>query len=242
VIVADTQSARLFSIALGSIELRREIRAAQAARGDGAIESDRHADDTVRKHVRLAAQSLEELANEVHASWILIGGEPGIAAEIEGALGAPAQERVLGRASWDIRISENDLSSAVADLVDTRAKSIRRVRAEDLVKTAPHEGALLGLGPVIRALAQAKVATLLLSESFPADTPGWACRACRAFESGPVVPTCPVCGKPEVQAIALREELGSQAMAQGADVHFVESGAVPGFDAAGGVGAYTRYP
>jgi len=242
VVVADTQSARLFSIALGSIEVRREIRAVQVVRGDGVSERDRHAEDAARKHVRLAAQALEELATEVHASWILIGGEPGIAAEIEGALGAAAQERVLGRASWDIRISESDLSSAVADMVDTREKAIRQERAEDLVKTAPHEGALLGLAPVIQALSQARVGTILLSEAFPADTPGWACRACRAFEFGPLVATCPVCGKAEVQAIALREEIGSQAMAQGADVHFVESGAVPGFDAAGGVGAYTRYP
>jgi hypothetical protein len=242
VIVADTQSARLFSIALGSIELRREMRAAQAARGDGAIESERHSEDTVRKHVRLAAQSLEELANEVHASWILIGGEPGVAAEIEGALGPALQERVLGRPSWDIRIAESDLSTAVEELVDAKERSIRRDRADELVRTAPHEGALLGLGPVIQALAEARVATLLLSESFPADAPGWACRACRAFDSGLLVAACPVCGKAEVQAIALREELGSQALAQGADVHFVESAAVPGFDAAGGVGAYTRYP
>ena len=41
---------------------------------------------------------------------------------------------------------------------------------------------------------------------------------------------------------ALREALASQAIAQGADVHFVDSRAVPDFDAKGGVGAFTRYP
>ena len=239
VIVCDAQSARLFSIALGSIEVRREIRATQAPKGE---ETGRHAEDAVKKHARVAAHALEELANEVHASWILIGGDPFVASEIHGAIGAPAQERVLGRAAWDIRISEADLSAAVAQSVDEREKAIRKERAEELVKSAPHEGAILGVGPVVQALAQARVQTLLLSEAFPADTPGWACRACRAFEFGPFVPTCPVCGKAEVQAVALREEIGSQAVAQGADVHFVESRAVPGFDAAGGVGAFTRYP
>jgi hypothetical protein len=237
VLVCDAQSARLFSIALGSIEVRREIRAEKPRE-----ESDRHADDAAKKHARLAANALEELAGEVHASWVMIGGDAGVAAEVYGALAPATQERVLCRASWDIRISEADLSAAVAEAVDAREKTIRKERAEELVRSAPHEGAILGLEGVIQALAQARVQTLLLSEAFPADTPGWACRACRAFASGPFVPTCPVCGKNEVQAVALREELGSQAVAQGADVHFVESRAVPGFDAGGGVGAFTRYP
>jgi len=241
VIVCDAHSARLFSIALGSIEVRREIKAAAAPRPDGDG-TQRHADDVARRHVRLAAHALEELANEVHASWILVGADPAIAAEIETALTPAAHDRLLGRSAWDIRITENDLSAAVADLVDAREKAIRRERAEELVRTAPHEGALLGVAPIVEALNGARVATLLLSESFPVDAPGWSCRACRSFGAGPAVQVCPVCGKAEVQVTALRETLASQAIAQGADVHFVDSRAVPEFDAKGGVGAFTRYP
>jgi hypothetical protein len=241
VIVCDAHSARLFSIALGSIEVRREIKAAAPRPGNVEV-TPRHADDLARRHVRLAAQALEELASEVHASWILIGADPAVAAEIESALTPAAHERVLGRSSWDIRITENDLALAVQDLVDAREKTIRRERAEDLVRTAPHEGVILGVAPVVEALNAARVATLLLSESFPDDAAGWSCRACRFFGAGPAVELCPVCGKPEVQVTALRETLPSQAIAQGADVHFVDSGAVPAFDAKGGVGAFTRYP
>ena len=241
VVVCDAHSARLFSIALGSIEVRREIKVAAPPRPDGDG-TQRHADDVTRRHVRLAAHALEELANEVHASWIVVGADAAIAAEIESALTPAAQERVLGRAAWDIRISENDLSTAVADLVDAREKAIRRERAEELVRTAPHEGALLGVAPIVEALNAARVATLLLSESFPDDSPGWSCRSCRSFGEGPAPELCPLCGKAEVQATALRETLASQAIAQGADVHFVESRAVPEFDAKGGVGAFTRYP
>jgi hypothetical protein len=241
VLVCDAHAARLFSIALGSIEVRREIKVAAPPRPDGDG-TQRHTDDVVRRHVRLAAHALEELANEVHASWILIGADPALAAEIEGALTPAVHERVLGRSAWDIRISENDLSNAVLDLVDGREKAIRGERAVELVRSAPHDGALLGVAPVVEALNAARVATLLLSESFPADAPGWSCRACRSFGAGPAVQVCPVCGKAEVQVTALRETLASQAIAQGADVHFVDARAVPAFDAKGGVGAFTRYP
>jgi hypothetical protein len=242
VLVCDTHSARLFSIALGAIEVRREIRAAQTPKGGDGEGTQRHADDVARRHVRLAAHALEELANEVHASWILIGADPGIAAEIDSALTPAAQERVLGRSSWDIKIAEADLSAAVAAAVDTREKAIRKERAEELVKNAPHEGAILGVGPVVEALNAARVATLLLSEAFPADAPGWSCRSCRVLGRRRRR-RLPVCGKSEVQAVALREEIGSQALAQGADVHFVESRAVLGYDIGSVVAsAFARYP
>jgi hypothetical protein len=247
VLVSDSQSARLFTIALGSIEIRREVRnpPLEHVKGMGVHDASRvqaHVDEHVQKHVRQAVKALEELVAESQATWILLGADATLGSELEAALSAAGRERLLGRFAWDLRIPEAELASAVDDAVEAREKEIRRGRAEELVHTAPHEGAIVGVAPVIEALALARVETLVLSESLGAELAGWACRACRALGEGAAPATCPVCGRSEVHAVSLREEMGSHALAQGADVHFVEARAVPAFDARGGVGAFTRYP
>jgi hypothetical protein len=239
VLVCDMQSARLFSIALGSIEVRREIRVAQPPNG---AETPGHADDVTRRHVKTAAHALEELAEEVQASWLLIGADPVIGAEIEAALTPAAHELLLGRFPWEMRIAESELAPAVHEAVEERERVLRRERVEEIVRNAPHGGAIVGVPATIEALRAARVSLLVLSEAFPDQAAGWACPGCRTFGAGAPAKACPACGKGEPGGVDLREELGAQALAQGADVHFVEARAVPAFDDAGGVGALTRYP
>jgi peptide chain release factor subunit 1 len=245
VVVSDTHSARLFTIALGTIEIRREVRNPLVPKSKSAGELDpsnhqRHADDHRKKHLRQVVRALEELANESQATWILLGGDGTIGAELEGELSPTAREHLLGHFHWDIRIPEAELAAAVDGAVEAREQELRRARAEELV----HGGkdTILGVEPTIEALRAARVGRLVLSECLPATAEGWACRACRTFGSGPPPEACAACGRAEVQRVSLREELGAQALAQGADVHFVEARAVPAFDAQGGVGAFARYP
>jgi peptide subunit release factor 1 (eRF1) len=247
VLLSDTHSARLFTIALGTIEIRREVKNPPMPRVKGAGELDsahqqRHAEEHWKQHVRQAVHALEELANESQAAWILLGADQNIGPELEAALSPATREFLLGRFGWDIRIPEAELAESVQVAVEAREKEMRRLRAEELVRSAPHDGAILGVEQTVEALLAARVASLVLSEALPPEAPGWACRACRAFGAGPAAAACPVCGRAEAQSVSLREELGSQGLAQGAEVHFVESRAVPAFDAQGGVGAFARYP
>lgn len=245
VLLCDSHSARLFTIALGTIEIRREVKNPPVHPDGGDQDPARrqsHEAEHVRQHVRQAAHALEELVTETQAAWILLGGDANLAAEVESALSPAAHDLLFGRFPWDMKIPESELAEAVHQTVEEREQEIRRGRAEELLRNAPHEGAILGIEPTVEALLAARVGTLVLSEAFAHEVQGWACRACRTFGAGPAAARCPVCDRPEVQALALREELGSQGLAQGAEVHFVEEGAVPGFDAQGGVGAFARYP
>lgn len=245
VLLADAHSARLFTIALGSIEVRREVKNPPVQPDNSAPDPARrqsHEAEHVRQHIRQAVHALDELVTETQAAWILLGGDPNLASEVAAALPAAAHDALLGRFPWDMKIPESGLAEAVHEVVEAREQEIRRVRAEELVRTAPHEGAILGIAPTLEALLAARVGELILSESLAPEMEGWACRACRTFGAGPAADRCPVCDRPEIQAVSLREELGSQGLAQGAEVHFVEEGAVPEFDARGGVGAFARYP
>jgi hypothetical protein len=247
VLVSDRHWARLFTVSLGAVEVRREVRNPAVLRskdaGEGeSVHTPRHVDETWRRHARQASQSLEDLVRESGASWILLGGDDIIVPELEAALSTAARERLLGRFRWDVRIPETELAQAVEGEVERRSTRDRVARVEELVASAPHEGSLLGLPAVIEALPAGRVAEMFLSDVFPANTPGWACRACRSFGSGAPASLCPVCGRGELQPVSLREEICAQALAHGADIRFLAAQAVPAFDAGGGVGAFTRYP
>lgn len=232
VAVANGPSTRLFVLALGAVEIRREVRAAaardEAASGPGASLAE------------LSARALEELAREQGASWILVGGEPDAAAELRGALSPLAGSLLIDAGDWDPRLTEAELAADVTRRIDDREREERLERARALVAAATGGAAALGVDATLEALRQDRVQELLLSETFPALVPAWTCRACRGFGGGTPPAACPVCGRETVEFVALREELGAQAQARGAAVAFLAAGAVAAFDDGGGVGAFLR--
>ena len=248
VLISDTHYARLFTVSLGAVEIRREIRNPSLHKSKNAGEADsshtqRHVDEAWRRHARQAVQALEDLAHESAATWLLFGGEEIILPELDAALTIAGRERLLGHFGWDIRIPEGDLAKVVTEAVEQRESAHRIARAGELAALAPHDGAVIGIDAVTEALRAGRVSELFLSDAFPANAEAWACRSCRSFGAGrPAAAACPVCGRAELQAVPLREEFGAQTLSQGADVRFVAALSVPGFDSRGGVGAFTRYP
>lgn len=225
VAVADAASTRLFVLALGAIEIRREVRTAAGG------------DEGLAEH---SARALEELARDQGASWILIGGEPGAAAGLRRALAPESGDLLIEAGEWDPRMPEAELAADVTRRIDERERETRLERAHQLVAGAAGGTAVLGVDATLEALRQDRVRELLLSETFPAAVPAWTCRACRAFGGGTPPGICPVCGRETVESVALREELGAQAQARGAPVCFVPAGAVAPFEDGGGVGAFLR--
>jgi hypothetical protein len=233
VAVADEQATRLFVVALGAIEMRREVRPPAAARV--TVPQAEAANPAIR-----SARALEEMARETGASWIVVGGEPLAAAALRRALPAEVSGIVLEATGWEPRLAEPDLAAEVARRVDERERVVRVELARRLVPAAAGPGAVLGVDATLEALRQDQVGELLLGESFPEAVPAWTCRSCRSFGSGSPPATCLSCGRESVEFVALREELGAQAQARGAPVRFVPEGAVPEFDEGGGAGAFLR--
>ena len=232
VAVADAQATRLFVLALGAIEVRRETRAPVARDEPGAGPVA-----TLGAH---SAHALEELVHECGASWIFVGGEPAAAAAVSAALSSASREILVEVPSWSPRIAEAELADDVTARIDEREREARIERAQSIVDPGADGSVVAGVDATLEALRQDRVQEIFLSETFPALVPAWTCRACRAFGGGSPPLACPVCGRETIDATALREELGTQALSRGAMVHFVPAKAVPAFDDAGGVGGFLR--
>ncbi|MGH7725458.1 MAG: hypothetical protein ACREOU_08515 [Candidatus Eiseniibacteriota bacterium] len=247
VLVANTNTARLFVIGLGAIETRREVRNPVLHKPKNAGEADpanvqRHVENAWQKHARQAIQALDELLRESGASYVLIGGDDPIVPTLLSELSHPARERLLGEHHhWDIRIPEHELAAEVERLIQAQEAVERRTLAERLLDGVGEGGSAIGLEKTLIALRESRVSELVLSEGFPSGGSGWACRSCRTFAPGEPPRACTVCGRETVEAVPLHEEMGAQAQAQGARVRFIQPRAVPEFDARGGVGALLRY-
>jgi len=224
-LVVETDAARLYALALGRIELRREVRAPRPALAG------------------LAVAALEDLARETDATWLYASSDAATRAEVEAAFSPAGAPHLLAPViAWDQRPSEEDVVWHVEELVATREAKARVVLAERLA--APMHGGrtVRGLEDALAALTRGTVSELVLSAAFPDTAPGWTCLSCRAFGEGDPPAACPACGRATTLAVPLREELGHRALALGARVRFVERGASPAFDAEGGIGAVLKTP
>jgi rubrerythrin len=233
VAVTDGQATRLFVLALGAIETRRELRAPALAR-PAAPGSD------AGGHAADAARALEELARAAGAGWIVLGGESEATGELRRALAPGLAGRILEHADWDPREPEAAIAEDVARRVERRDVEARDEAARALVAAAPRGEAVLGADATVVALSGDRARSLLLVDDFPSPLPAWTCRSCHAFGAGSPPSSCPACDREAVVAVDLREEIAAQAQARGTPVRLVARGAVPAFDAAGGAGAFLR--
>lgn len=234
VAVADEAVTRLFSIAMGAVNVRREVRLSGETTARIA-----HATGSSGLAER-SARALEEFARDAAVRWFAIGGEENAAAAIRHALAPDLAPHLLDTGEWDPRIGESELAAEVTAQIEARERQSCTERARELVASAAAGDALLGVDAVMTALREDRTASLYLGEDFPAGAPAWACRSCRGFGAGTRPSSCTSCGRDTVEQVALREELGARALAWGIPVHFVPTGAVPGFDDGGGVGAFPR--
>ena len=224
-LVVETDVARLYVLALGRIEIRREVRGPRPVLA------------------RLAVTALEDLARETGAAWLFASADTELSAEVEAALTPLATSRLLAPVvAWDPRPSEADVVSRVEALVATHEAKALVTLAERLAEPMHGGRTVRGLEDALAALRRGTVSELVLSAAFPDLAPGWSCLSCRAFGEGAPPITCPECGRASTHAVLLREELGHRALALGARVRLIARDASPAFDAAGGIGAVLRTP
>jgi len=136
VAVADASATRLFVLALGAVEVRREARspAARDEPGSGSVSG-------LATH---SAHSLEELARDCGVSWIFVGGDPASAAALRDSLSSAAREILVEVPSWDPRRPEAELVDEVATRIDEFEREARIERAHALLEPGAGSSVVLG--------------------------------------------------------------------------------------------------
>jgi len=238
VVLADRQEGRFLRIELGAVEERPGVRDEPERQADTDVELgswERRRDEEVRRHFRRVAAAVLDEVRGWDAHGVILAGSGDDIAALRACLDRAVTERVIGSLALPVGTSARHVELAAMEI--TRDLEARRELSlvEELHDRAPAgRKAVLGLPAVMAALAQSRVATLVVARGFEAV--GARCPACGHV--GVAACQCPECGTPSIEADDIVEVAISEALAQDATVEVCSGTDLAEF---GGIGALERF-
>lgn len=244
VLLVDKQRARMFVFDLGALidysELFEELPRDYDTRGHSARagydRDQQHVADLASQHLRHAAQVAFHVYQERGFEHFAVAAPDPIAPEIEALLHPYLRDRYCGRLAIGANASGDEIRTATMNLeaeVDRRHEAERVAKLRDTIGSGGR--AVAGLEPVLRALGERRVETLMVSGDF--STSGWRCTSCQALAT--VGRTCPVCASAMEPLEDVVEEAVEDALVQGIKVDLCTGNA--DLDVLGRIGAMLRY-
>ena len=242
VLLADRQRARMFVFELGELvdksELFDSLPRHEDDRGDWDKDHVRdHTADAAHHHLKRAADVAFSVFQDQDFDHLIVGAPDEIANELERVLHSYLKERIAARINVPVNATDTVICEAALQVEATveREKEARLVtRLRDAVGAG--NGGVAGLAPVLAALVERRVDTLLVSDGF--EAPGWRCHTCAYVAvRGPACPVCPSSTMVRVDDVV--EEAMEDAVSQSCRVEVVVGNA--DLDVIGRIGALLRF-
>ena len=190
-----------------------------------------------RHHLRRTAHKLMEILNARPFDRLILVGPEEATVLLEEELPRPLRVRFSGRLRLPVTASESEVLQATLQEAEAIERRVELDMVNQLIDVTTTPRAELGLAATPDALADSRVHTLFLTDSFGAA--GAECPICGRLAGEPG--RCPSCGEGVMTPGELRERMIDNAVAQGARIEIVSGEAATLLEEHGGVGAYTRY-
>ena len=246
VVLLDKQGARLFHFHLGELyeqegvlgELIKQIKTGGSSSGmrGGGLQA-RDIDQTVEKNMRETVAFSTKFFEENHIRRILLSGTDDNIALYKSYLPKSWQSLIVGAFPASMNSTNQDILSKAME-IGLKAEQNREIQLVDRLMTqaAKKNLAILGLEPVLSAISESRVQTLVIHQDYHIS--GYRCPDCKVITSIPEE-KCDHCDD-EAQMvqdiIALAISLTLEA---GGDVEFVMKNSQ--LFGAGQIGAFLRY-
>lgn len=216
---------------------------AKTGRSDGYLgyeagHRERHAENQIKNHYKLFAESLQSLLNRGKFDALLVGCHDDAWPEIETVLSTTVRQRLLGRFLVDpIAASAPEIRELAGHIVEQNRSS----RLESLVREAIGEAyrkarGAVGLRHVLTALERQEVQTLIIGGGFQAE--GVECSNCRHIDTR-MAPNCGICSSATRGVSDLSDALVDLALRNGAEIEFIDSD--PELEKVGHIAALLRF-
>ncbi len=243
ILLVDRQRARMFVFHFGEIVERSELveelprdydRRDDASRGSREREQH-HVDELAMQHLRHSAEAAFAVHRDRGLGRFVVGATDDVHAAIVPLLHPYLRERLGPRLHVGVSAKEADVVAAALE-VEHEVEQQREQRLVDRLRTglATKGRAVAGLAPVLGALGERRVDTLLVSNGFVES--GWLC-ACGAMALRG--PRCPVDGAEMERTEDIVSDAIDAAFGEGARVVMCETNA--DLDVHGRIGALLRY-
>ncbi len=243
VLLVDRQRARMFIFSFGEVVERTELfealprdydRRDDASRGSRERERH-HVDELAQQHLRHSAEAVFRLFQEKGFGRLSIGATDEVYAAVEHELHAYLRDRLAPRLHVAVTASESEIAKAAMEierLVERERESAMVAKLRDAIGSGSK--GVSGLGPVLAALNERRVATLLVSNGFAES--GWSCSCGALATRGP---KCPIDGREMERVDDIVSDAIDSALLEGAQIVTCEDNA--DLDVLGRIGALLRY-
>jgi len=237
VVLADRRVGRLVHVEPGAVDELEPVLDAPERQVDNDVELggwDHRREEAARRHFRRVAAAVRDEAQRGGADFVILCGSGDDLATLRCYLDDTVATRVAETLALPVSASADEIDAAVEAVM----RETTQHREEELA-TRLEEGdlqgkAVLGVKRVLAALAEHRVADLLVGRGF--TTTGTRCAVCGHV--GVAACNCPSCGAPASAADDIVDVAIDRAMAQGATVTFCGAHRAESF---GGIGATVRY-
>ena len=243
VLLVDRQRARMFIFQFGEVVERTELfealpreydRRDDASRGSREREQH-HIDELTHQHFRHATEAVFRLYQDKGFGRLTIGATDEVYAAVEHELHPYLRERFAPRLHVPVTANETDIAKAafgIEQIVELEREQAAVTKLRDAIGAGAKGTA--GLGPVLAALNERRVATLLVSNGF--EESGWLCSCGALAVKGP---KCPLDGEEMERVDDVVSDAVDAALLEGAHVVTCEGNA--DLDVHGRIGALLRY-
>lgn len=236
--LVDREMGRFFLVDQNEVlefhEVKDKVPGRIHARSRGGVTDkhvERHIDEKIHRHLHHMADMLEVIVQSQGVERVLIGGPPDVLAGFECLLPPTVRERLKGHIPNPLFPTLDVVLESARTVIHQTDNAEKKQLVEFAIQESAGEGlAVLGLEATLTTL-YLKAARTLLLERDHARVPGFACQTCGRLCHAVVGHSCPSCGAPDIKAVTdLIEEAVKAALAENAEIRFVEGGLVPEWD------------
>jgi peptide subunit release factor 1 (eRF1) len=199
---------------------------------------ERHAENEIKSHFKLFAESLQMLLNLDKFEVLLIGCHDDAWPEVEPLLHGDLKQRLLGRFLVDpVAASAEEIRERAARMIEDKRHAQLQALVRETIGEAQRNGrGALGLRRVLTALERQEAQTLIVGRDFKAEASE--CANCRHLDTR-MVRHCAVCGHEMRELSDVTDALVDLALRSGAEIEFIDDN--PELEKVGHVAALLRF-
>ncbi|MGD9254047.1 MAG: host attachment protein, partial [Holophagae bacterium] len=240
VALTDNKRARIFTVVMGELTEHEDLISDTTARsrslGADQMRSqkrrDQRRDDEVASHAKRVIDALHDLALRGPYDRLIIGGTPKAAGQLARLLPSRMRGRLVDTVSMRVGGSQKEILNKILAVQLKMERDREKVLVEGVLAELHDRGkAVAGFAPVLDAVNQGRVWTLLYSKGFTAT--GGECSSCNAYSPHPKGP-CVYCGEDVHPLAHCIDRLSQSVLEMGGKVEVVDGDAKKKLSGPGG--------
>ncbi len=247
VALTDNKKARIFTVHMGEItehdDLISDTTARSRSLGADQMRSqkrrDQRRDDEMTSHAKKVIDALHDLALRGPYDRLIVGGTPRAAGQLTRLLPKRMRGKLVDTVSMQVGATQKEVLKKILKVQLKMERDREKVLVEGVLAELHYRGkAVAGFAPVLDAVNQGRVWTLLYGKGFTAK--GGECGSCSAYSPHAEGP-CVYCGEDVHPLPHCIDRLSQSVLEMSGKVEVVDGDAKKALAEPGGIAAMLRY-